>query len=213
MIEAGSLIAFVFVCGGAGIINKTGAISAGLMKMIGKFRGKEGWFIALVMVVFAVGGATYGMAEETIPFVALLVAVAIQMGFDPIVGVSMVLVGVYAGYTSGVMNPFSTGIAQGICELPLFSGIGLRIIFGVGALAIAVHHVVVYSKKYKKMLAAGEIQRDFEDYVPDKSLIGDQRPMVKLDYVILGVLLLTIGVLIFGVLKYQWFFEEIAPCS
>lgn len=151
VIAASSLIAFVFTVGGAfGVITKTGAVSAGLNKMINRLHGKENLVIIIVMAVFCLGGATYGMAEETIPFVAIMVAVAIKMGFDPIVGVSMVILGTYAGYSGGALNPFNTGIAQQICELPAFSGLGLRVVLTIGAFAIITHHVVSYGKKYKK---------------------------------------------------------------
>jgi uncharacterized ion transporter superfamily protein YfcC len=211
IIQASSLIAFVFVCGGAfGVITHTGAITAALNKMIEKLEGKEEWFIAIVMLVFCIGGASYGMAEETIPFVAIMVAIAIKMGYDPIVGVSMIIIGVYTGYSGGAINPFNTGIAQEICGLPIFSGMGLRIALSAGTLIIAIHHVSSYGKKYKKQILAGEIEPDFEDYVADPALTGEIRAMTKMDMIILCVLFLTIAVLIFGVIKYQWYFEEMA---
>lgn len=211
VIAASSLIAFVFTVGGAfGVITKTGAVSAGLNKMINRLHGKENLVIIIVMAVFCLGGATYGMAEETIPFVAIMVAVAIKMGFDPIVGVSMVILGTYAGYSGGALNPFNTGIAQQICELPAFSGLGLRVVLTIGAFAIITHHVVSYGKKYKKGVAAGTIVLDYEDYVPDPSLTGEMREMTGMDKIVLAILAATIGVLVFGVMKYQWYFEEMA---
>ncbi len=211
VIAASSLIGFVFVVGGAfGVINRTGAVSAGLNKLVGKMHGRESVMIILIMALFCIGGATYGMAEETIPFVAIMVAVAIKMGFDPVVGVSMVILGTYAGYSGGALNPFNTAIAQSICELPTFSGIGLRIILTLGAFAIIAHHIIRYGKKYKKGVEAGTITPDFEDYVPDESLTGQIREMTVMDKVILGILFLTIAVLVFGVLRFKWYFEEMA---
>lgn len=211
VIAASSLVAFVFTVGGAfGIITKTGAVSAGLNRMINRLHGKETVVILIVMAVFCVGGATYGMAEETIPFVAIMVAVAIKMGFDPVVGVSMVILGTYAGYAGGALNPFNTGIAQSICELPTFSGLGLRIVLTIGAFAIIAHHVLTYGKKYKAGVASGTITPDFEDYVPDPTLTGEMREMMTVDKVIIGIFVLTIAILTFGVLKFQWYFEEMA---
>lgn len=211
IIRASNLIAFVFVCGGAfGVITRTGAVTAGLNRLINKLGGKEDWFIAIVMLIFCIGGASYGMAEETIPFVALMVAIAIKMGFDPVVGVSMVITGVYCGYAGGALNPFNTGIAQAICELPTFSGMGLRIALTAGALAIALQHVISYGKKYKRKVAKGEITSDFKNYVTDPALIGEVREMTSLDRIILGILFITIAILVVGVLKYKWYFEEMA---
>lgn len=107
--------------------------------------------IVLVMTAFTICGATFGMAEESLPFVVILVTVAIKMGYDPIVGVSMVVIGLYCGYSAGPLNPFNTGKAQGIAELPLFSGIGLRVILMVGALIIAVWFTSRHGKNYKKL--------------------------------------------------------------
>ncbi len=211
IIKASSLIAFVFVVGGAfGVVTHTGAITAGLNKLINKLSGKEEWLIAIVMLVFAIGGASYGMAEEAIPFVAIMVAIAIKMGFDPIVGVSMIIIGIYSGYAGGALNPFNTGIAQGIAELPLFSGMGLRIVLSAGALIIAIHHVISYGNKYKKKVLSGEVTPDFEDYVTDLALTGEIRTMTSVDRVIIGILYLSIAILIFGVMKYKWYFEEMA---
>ena len=208
---ASELIAFVFVVGGAfGVINRTGAVSAGLNKMVSHLKGKESLFIVLVMAIFCLGGATYGMAEETIPFVAIMVAVAIKMGFDPVVGVSMVILGTYAGYAGGALNPFNTAIAQQICELPTFSGIGLRVALTIGAFAIIAQHIISYGKKYKAGVLSGEIKPDFEDYVPDPSLTGEIREMNGMDKTVLCILFVTIGILIFGVLRYSWYFEEMA---
>lgn len=211
IIAASSLIGFVFVVGGAfGVINRTGAVTAGLNRLVGRLSGRETLVILIVMAIFCIGGATYGMAEETIPFVAIMVAVAIKMGFDPIVGVSMVILGTYAGYAGGALNPFNTAIAQEICELPTFSGIGMRVLLTAGCFAIIAHHVISYGKKYKKRVASGELLPDYEDYVPDPNLTGEIREMTKTDKIVLLVLVATIGVLIFGVLKYQWYFEEMA---
>lgn len=99
------------------------------------------------MAAFVICGATFGMAEESLPFIALLVTASLAMGYDSIVGVAMVVVGIYCGYSAGPLNPFNTGVAQGIAELPLFSGIGIRLLLMVGALAI--HHTISYGKKIK----------------------------------------------------------------
>ena len=204
IVSAASLIAFVFVCGGAfGIINKTGAIAAGLNNLIGRFRGRENVLIFVIMAAFAIGGMSYGMAEEAIPFIAILVPVAIKMGFDPIVGVSMVMVAIYSGYAPGPLNPFNTGVAQGIAQLPTFSGLGLRVALAICALLVAFQHVVAYGKRYR---ASGK-REDFERWRGDGS---EERAMTGRDGVVLLMLMVSLLVLVYGVLSYGWYLTEMS---
>ncbi|MEL7650152.1 MAG: C4-dicarboxylate ABC transporter permease [Sedimentibacter sp.] len=203
MVGATEIMSFIFVVGGVfGILTKTGAITAALGSLIKKFQGRENILIIIIMTAFAAGGMSYGMGEEVIPFVTILVPIAIKMGYDPIVGVSMVVVALYSGYSAGPLNPFNTGVAQGICQLPLFSGIGIRTVLGIGALAIAIEHTLRYGNKYKKSrlgeIGSHEIQ------------FAEERPVNSTDRLILVILIVTIIVLVFGVLKYEWYFTDIA---
>ena len=204
IVSAAQLIAFIFVCGGTfGIINKTGAIAAGLNNLIKKFNGRENLLIFVIMAAFSIGGMTFGMAEESIPFIAILVPVAIKMGFDPIVGVAMVMVGIYSGFAPGPLNPFNTGIAQGIAQLPTFSGLGLRLAMAGASLLVAYQHVVAYGKKYR---ASGK-HEEFERWRSDGS---DERAMTHRDIVVLLILLASLAVLIYGVLSHGWYFTEMS---
>jgi uncharacterized ion transporter superfamily protein YfcC len=204
IVKAAEIIAFIFVVGGAfGIVSRSGAISAGLGSLVKKLKGKESLMAFIVMAAFAVCGATFGMAEESLPFVLILVTVALKMGYDPIVGVAMVVIGLYCGYSAGPLNPFNTGIAQEIAELPLFSGMGLRILTMVGALIIAWFFVVRHGKKYKALgIDNTELLKKYNAEV--------DIPISRRDVVILLILAATIGVLIFGVLTYGWYFNEIS---
>ncbi|MEY8366713.1 TIGR00366 family protein [Anaerovoracaceae bacterium 41-7] len=203
LVKASDIIALIFVIGGAfGIVARTGAIAAGLGSLVKKLNGRESIMVAIIMTAFAVCGATFGMAEEALPFVTILVTVALKMGFDPIVGVAMVVIGLYCGYSAGPLNPFNTGIAQGVAELPMFSGIGLRVILMVGALIIAVTITVLHGKKYKKLgINNTKLLEQFNAV--------EERSMNKTDIGILLILAATIGILIFGVVSYGWYFNEI----
>lgn len=203
LVKASDIIALIFVIGGAfGIVARTGAIAAGLGSLVKKLNGRESIMVAIIMTAFAVCGATFGMAEEALPFVTILVTVALKMGFDPIVGVAMVVIGLYCGYSAGPLNPFNTGIAQGVAELPMFSGIGLRVILMVGALIIAVTITMLHGKKYKKLgINNTKLLEQFNAV--------EERSMNKTDIGILLILAATIGILIFGVVSYGWYFNEI----
>ena len=125
-VEASHIIAFVLLIGGAfGIINKTGSINAGLSSII-RYSISNPKFkvlvIPLIMVLFSIAGATFGMSEETLVFIIITIPLALALGYDSIVGIAIPFVGAGAGFAGSVSNPFTIGIAQGIAEVPLFSG-------------------------------------------------------------------------------------------
>lgn len=210
IVEAAEIIAFVLIVGGVfGVIVKSGAINAALARLIERLKGRESLFIVIAMTAFAVGGATFGMAEETLPFVAIVLAATIAMGYDRIVAVSIVVVGVYAGYSAGPLNPFNVGIAQAIAGLPLFSGIGLRTVLMIGGLIIAIHHTLRYAKKVrldpKTSLLVDETQ-----VVETDVTVLDNLTMTTRHKVIMGILGLSLIALVFGVLRYGWYLGEIS---
>ncbi|WP_176461933.1 YfcC family protein [Anaeromicrobium sediminis] len=207
--SASDIIAFIFVVGGSfGLVSASGAINAALGNLIKTFSGRESALIAILMTSFAICGATFGMAEEALPFVAILVTASLALGFDEVVGVAMVVVGIYCGYSAGPLNPFNTGIAQGIAELPLFSGLGLRMVLMAGGLLIAVHHTIRYAKKVKE---SGVTQLD-ENAILELSKRKEELniEMTNRHKLILFVLACTIGILVYGVLKFGWYFAEIS---
>ena len=203
IVRASDIIAMVFVVGGAlGIVSKTGAIAAGLAKLVKKLKGKEWVVVAIIMTAFAICGGTFSMAEEALPLVVILTVVALKLGYDQIVGVSMVVIALYCGYTAGPINPYNTGIAQGIAELPLFSGMGLRLVLMAGALIIAIVFTVRHGEKYRKE------KHDNSALIAQYGEI-EEREITKLDKFILIVLALTIITLVIGVVRFEWMFREI----
>ena len=125
---------FIIVIGGfLGVTMKTGAIQAGIARLVRRLRGKERWMIPLLMIVFAIGGTTYGMAEESLAFYALVITVMIAAGYDALTGAAIVLLGCGIGTLGSTINPFATGIASGFAGIPISDGlIGRLIILIVG---------------------------------------------------------------------------------
>lgn len=151
MIEAAEIIFFIFIVGGAfAIVQMTGAIDAGISKTVMMFKGNEKLLIPITMFVFSLGGLTFGMSEETIVFVPLGVALATALGYDPIVGVAIIAIGSLIGFSGGILNPFTVGVAQSIARLPLFSGIGLRTVGYTLLLISACYYVMRYAAKVKE---------------------------------------------------------------
>jgi uncharacterized ion transporter superfamily protein YfcC len=155
------IIVFILLIGGAfWIMNASKAIDVGIMAFLKftrklehlrliRFLGVNNIIIVLVMVMFSIFGAVFGMSEETIAFIIILVPLSISMGYDSIVGVCMVYVAAHLGFASAVLNPFTIGIAQGIADLPLFSGFEYRLFCWVVINSIGITFVLWYARRIK----------------------------------------------------------------
>ena len=156
------IIVFILIVGGAfWILSKSRAIDTGIMAFLGftqrlehnKIIGKLGVnniIITLIMILFSLFGSVFGMSEETIAFTLIIIPLAISMGYDSIVGVCMVYVAAHIGFSGAMLNPFTIGIAQGIADIPLFSGIGYRLVCWVFLTIIGIIFVLLYARKVKK---------------------------------------------------------------
>lgn len=173
-VKQSSIIVFILIIGGAfWIMNKSKAIDTGIMaflritkrlehnKLIRKI-GVNNIIITLVMILFSLFGSVFGMSEETIAFTLIIIPLAISMGYDSIVGVCMVYVAAHIGFSGAMLNPFTIGIAQGIAEIPLFSGIGYRAVCWVILTVIGIAFVLWYANKVKKNPTASIVYEDDE---------------------------------------------------
>ena len=166
--QQAGIIAFVLIIGGAfWVVNSTKAVDEGIMKFISKVQNLErhalvrklgvgNIVITLVMLLFGLFGAVFGMSEETIAFVAVVIPLARSLGYDDFVGVCMVYVAAHVGFAGAMLNPFTIGIAQGMAELPLFSGIEYRIFCWVVLMLIAIIFVLWYANKTRKPVVIKE---------------------------------------------------------
>ncbi len=211
MIEGASIIFFILIVGGSfGVLLATKAIDAMLEKLATVMDTKEIYLIPTFMVFFALGGATFGMAEEIIPFMLVLIPLAIRIGFDSMTGAAIVIVGAYSGFTAAFINPFTVGVAQTIAELPLFSGMGVRIVFWFIFVGISIAYVMVYAKKVKKDPTKSitydiDQKRSFHPDTENKQTHLSIRQML-----IIIILVLTLIGLALGVTLLDWYVNEIA---
>jgi uncharacterized ion transporter superfamily protein YfcC len=153
---------FILVIGGfLGITMKTGAIQAGIGRLVLRLHGKERWMIPILMTVFAIGGTTYGMAEESLAFYVLVITVMIAAGYDAMTGAAILLLGCGIGTLGSTINPFATGIASGFAGVSISDGLVPRLIILVASLTIGIFFVRRYADRVK-----GD---------PSKSLVYDMK--------------------------------------
>ena len=177
--QQAGIIAFVLIIGGAfWVVNSTKAVDDGIMKFISKVQALERYklirtlgvgniVITLVMLLFGVFGAVFGMSEETIAFVAVVIPLARSLGYDDFTGVCMVYVAAHVGFAGAMLNPFTIGIAQDMSELPLFSGIEYRTVCWLILMTVAIAFVLWYASRVRKPVEvhedAAEISSDTEN--------------------------------------------------
>ncbi len=150
------------------------------------------------------------MAEEVVIFVPLLLALSKSMGYDELLAAGLAYCGIRAGHITGMMNPFSVGIAQGFAELPLYSGLWYRSIWFVVTIAVTSIILIRYAQKIKadptKSLMYG-YNKDWED--TDVSDM-DSVKMTKSHKLMGLTLIATLVFMMYGVMEYGWFLNEIA---
>ena len=149
------------------------------------------------------------MSEETIAFVVVFIPLAIQMGYDSIVGVCMCYVAAHVGFAGAMLNPFTIGIAQGIAELPLFSGLEYRLFCWVVLTLIGIAFVLWYAHRVKKDPSRSPVYR-LDDYWRSRAADSSDAELTWRQRLILIVLLLTIVALVVGVLVWGWYITEIS---
>lgn len=210
MNAAANVTLFVFITGGSfAIIMETGSVNKAIGRLAASMKGKEKLLVPLVMTVFSLGGATFGMWEEMLPFIPLAVLLARSVGYDAMVGVSMVIVGAAIGFSSGWMNPFTTGIAQSLAGLPMFSGIGYRLFIWVAMLIVSSIYVLRYANKIRKDPTLS-IVADIElEEAENKMDLDNLEKMNTRDFLVLTAFVIGMGTIVYGVTKYGWFLTEI----
>ena len=195
-VRQAGIIVFILVVGGAfWLLNATGAVTAGIGRFIAVVGKRDKLVLAAVTVLFSLAGAVFGMSEETIPFVGIVVPLVVSMGYDAFMGMLVVYVASNVGFSSAFLNPFTVGIAQGMADLPLFSGMGYRIFCWAFLTLLLTVFVVVHAHKTRKAPARAASMAD--------------APMTPRQGWILGVLLLSVVMLIVGVTCWDWYLPEI----
>ncbi|MCC5895531.1 MAG: YfcC family protein [Alkalibacterium sp.] len=207
---------FILVVGGfLGVVGKTGALDTAIAQVVSANRGREKRLIPILMFIFALGGTTYGMAEETLAFYPLIIPVMIAVGFDSIVSVSVVLLGAGVGVLASTVNPFATGVASQALGISPGEGIGLRLVFFVVMYAISTVYVYRYATKVQKNPEKSMVYKDYEankKKFNTKETNDKMNTRQKIVIVLFGLsfLLMVLGLVPWTLLNEDWtIFETI----
>ncbi len=204
---------FVLMIGGfLGVVTRTGAIDAGIGRAMTALRGREIWMIPILMALFAAGGTSYGMAEESLAFYALIIPVMIAAGYDALTAVAIIMLGAGIGTLGSTVNPFATVIASNAAQIPFTEGIWFRVAILVLGWLACVIHVMRY---------AARVKAD-----PSKSLVADMRADNEKHFlksqgaaaieftparrIILTLFAITFAVMIWGVSSGGWWMGEMS---
>ncbi|HJS20136.1 MAG TPA: YfcC family protein [Anaerolineales bacterium] len=214
---------FVLIIGGfLGVTMKTGAINAGIARVVESLKGKEKWMFPILMTIFAIGGTSYGMAEETLAFYALIITVMLAAGYDALSAAALIMLGAGIGVLGSTVNPFATGIASGFADTTISEGLVGRLVLLIIGTIIGIFFVMRYAERAKK------------DH--SKSLVNDERAEVEKQFltnkeegtgfgeftgrhkIILTLFALAFVVMVYGVIPWEdlgiaiptwwWWFPE-----
>lgn len=220
-VDKADIIIFILMVGGAfWILNNSHAIDVGVMAFLRRVQrlsryklirkvGVDNIIISLVMILFSLFGAIFGMSEETIAFVVVFIPLAIQMGYDSIVGVCMCYVAAHIGFAGAMLNPFTIGIAQGIADLPLFSGLEYRFFCWIVLTIIGIAFVLWYAHRVKTKPERSPVHK-LDDYWRERAEATENTSLSIRHTCILILLFLTIVALVVGVLAFDWYIAEIS---
>jgi uncharacterized ion transporter superfamily protein YfcC len=221
---AGAVQVFFFVLAIGAFITvtiKTGALDAGIGRITSRFRKRGLLLIVILAVIFSLGGTTYGMAEETLGFYAIILPVIVALGYDRLVGVGIIMVGAGVGTLASTVNPFATGVASDAAGVALGDGIGLRLIMYVVMVIITLLYVLWYARRVKADPAKSMVPALEEDQALASAPAGPPEPMTGRQKVVLWIFGLTFLLMIFSVIPWGdfsaslegitlgWYFPEL----
>jgi uncharacterized ion transporter superfamily protein YfcC len=211
-IEASDVTWTIFLCAGAfTAIIATGAITSGINSLAKRFGNKAYVLIPVCVFAFGTGGATYGMYEDAIPFILVLVPLTLALNFDSMVGLMTVHFSVAVGSSAAFMNPFCVGVGQALAQVPMLSGIGVRVILWFVMMTATSIYILRYAfkvQKHPELSPCYELDlKKKEEYSTFdlQSLQGINRR----EGLVLAMLACGMGLMVYGVINRGWWFNEI----
>ena len=212
IIEGAEIIAFLFIVGGAfNIITKTKAIDFGIMRIVNVFKGKEIFIIPIIFFMFSLGGAVFGMTEEAIPFIAMMIPLTLVLGYDSIVAVAITYLACNTGFAAAMLNPFNVGIAQSIAEIPMYSGIEYRTLIWLVSTLVTIGFIMIYANKIKKNPKLSPVYESDQKKRQNLTNFESQDDQFLFSHkIILLLIALCMGTIVWGVLAKGFWIPQIA---
>jgi uncharacterized ion transporter superfamily protein YfcC len=207
----GSAAIFFFVLAVGAFITvtmKTEAIQTGIGRLALRFRHSGSVLIALLMAIFALGGTSYGMWEETLGFFVLLVPLALALRYDRIVAAAIIFLGAGTGVIGSTVNPFATGVASDSAGISIGDGIGLRIALWVVLLSIAIAYVLWYARRVRKNPEKSIVGVSEQDAAEAQTLVQDVPPLTTRQKVVLTLFAGTFLTMIYGFIPWNDLWQE-----
>ena len=212
IVEGAEIIAFLFIVGGAfNVISKTKAIDFGILRIVEIFKGKEILVLPILIFMFSLGGATFGMSEESVAFIAILLPLILALGYDSIVAMCVTYLACNLGFSSAMLNPFTVGIAQSIAGIQLYSGVEFRTLVWFVSTLVGCGFVMFYAMKIKKnpelspMFEHDQVKRE-----KLKSTESEHTEFTLRHKIIIAALFTSIALVVYGVLKLEFWIPQIA---
>jgi uncharacterized ion transporter superfamily protein YfcC len=207
----GSAAIFFFVLAVGAFITvtmKTEAIQTGIGRLALRFRHSGSMLVALLMAVFALGGTSYGMWEETLGFFVLLVPLALALGYDRMVAAAIIFLGAGSGVMGSTVNPFATGVASDAAGISLGEGIGLRIAMWFVLVALAIAYVLWYARRVTRLPEKSVVGVSTADAADAERLITDVPVLTGRQKLVLLLFALTFLTMIYGFIPWNDLWQE-----
>lgn len=213
LIEAGEIVFFTLIIGGMFmVLRKTGIIEITVDKLARRFINQSVLIIPVLTTVFAIVATLIGTAELSLVYIPVIIPLIIALGYDSITATAIALCGTVVGFTVGVLNPINTGLAQKLSGIPVFSGIGLRIILFIVVLAVTIMFIMRYAQKIKNKPTLSSVYHADIEKRDLYQNITNQEPIEATNRQKWGiaVVLLFFVILVYGVISQGWFMIEMA---
>lgn len=209
MVDAGPVIFFVFISfSSIGLILETGAINGLIANILRNSKDKtQIMIIPIFITLIGIASSTIGVFEEMMPFIPVFAGICVAMGYDAIVGMSIVALGTAIGYSGAIVNPFTVGMAQSIAGLPLLSGAWYRIICHITLIIVASIYTMRYARKVKNDPQLSFVYGDSNKHELNNEELMSYKFGIR-EKLVLLILAVGIGVIVYGSYNYGWYFNE-----
>ncbi|WP_436951664.1 YfcC family protein [Staphylococcus shinii] len=213
LIEAGEIVFFTLIIGGMFmVLRRTGIIEIAVDNLARRFIYKSIFIIPVLTTVFAVVATLIGTAELSLVYIPVIIPLIIALGYDSITATAIALCGTVVGFTVGVLNPINTGLAQKLSGIPVFSGIGLRIILFIVVLAVTIIFIMRYARKVQKQPTLSSVYEDDSEKRELYQHITEHAPTKATTRQKWGIAVIFVFfiILVYGVITQGWFMVEMA---